>query len=296
MVAIKSIPYSSTTHTTNVSDESGYTNYSSTTAYTVGALVFYNCNRYKCLVANTGKLPDVSTEWAPLGVKNNCAMFDYSNSTATTSTAAITVTILDSNSEANAIAIMGMEGVSFQVKQKETIGNTYVYDSGVIDMVETSSITDWFSYFFGKRDRKKNFIVSNLAPQIASKLELTVNPDATTGAKVAGVFFGTTIVLGKSTWGSKIGIESKSIYTDNGFGTTIVKRGSEQYINATIEIPAYDTARLMTIMKSMKDEVYPFYIPNKEEESLTTGFFKDFSIALELPTRNIITLDIKGVL
>ena len=301
MIGIKTIPLDFTsTHYTNIPAPAGYTEYNHTSSYDKGSKIIYKCHQYICDVNNTTEIyPNElnQTNWLPEQICNKGALFDYSPSSVSISSTDIVASIIDDDSTATAIAIFGMNGIKYQLKIIETIGNTTVYDTGEVDMVETSNITDWYSFFFNKRDRKKNLVIYGLPPQIQSKAELTVFADPNTGgAQVAGMFYGEEKLLGKATWGTKLGIESKSTYNETVFGTEILKRGSEQYINTTLEIPAIDTPRLMANMKEMKDEVYPYFIPGKEESSLTLGYFKDFNIVLELPTRNLVNLEIKGVL
>lgn len=300
MIGIKTIPLDFTnTHYVNIPSPAGYTEYSHTATYSKGSKIIYKCHQYICDVNNTiGIYPDAinQSNWLPEQICNKGALFDYSPSSVSKSSTDIIASITDLDSTATAIAIFGMNGIKYRVKITETIDNTVVFDTGDVDMVETSNITDWYSYFFNKRDRKKNLVIYGLTPQIQSKVELTVFADTTTGAQVTGMFYGEEKRLGNATWGTKLGIESKSTYNETVFGTEIFKRGSEQYINTTLEIPAIDTPRLMANMKEMKDEVYPYFIPGKEESSLTLGYFKDFNIVLELPTKNLVNLEIKGVL
>ena len=298
MIAIKSIPYHTTTHESNVAYDANYPEWVSTTAYAKDAKVRYKSIEYIAAVATTGNPPDISTQWLPQRVCNNTAVFDCSPSTPTKSTTDIVVSITDLDSTATAIAIFGMNGIKYRLVIRETVTTEQqiVFDTGEVEMVETSNLTDWYTYFFQKRDRKKNVVIYGLIPQIQTKATLTVFADPDSGAQVSGMFYGEEKRLGLATWGTKLGIESKSTYNETVFGTEIVKRGSEQYINTTLEIPAIDTPRLMANMKEMKDEVYPYFIPGKEEASLTLGYFKDFNIVLELPTRNLVNLEIKGVL
>lgn len=298
MKVIKSITTTDAILTASNIPENEYPMWVGGTSYVAEAKVIYQHKIYEAILANSSTTtPDVDqTNWLSLGATNRWRMFDNTITSVSGQTGGIQFSLTPYQT-VTAISFLNVNASSVRVVMTDhTVG--VVYDE-TKNLRGDNAVTDYFSYFFAP-------LVSLTNISTLSFLDLPVYPTATitvyieSGAsyvEVGEVTYGVLSTIGRTNYGTSIGIKSYSRKETDEFGTTtVVKRKNSKYADFDVDI---DTNRLGFVQKLMSDidSVPCLYIGNEEfEELIVYGFYSDFKATISFPTHSKCTLKVEGLI
>lgn len=268
------------------------------TTYSMDDKVIYQHRIYNRVIAGGGALtPDLDlTNWSDLGATNKYRMFDNIMSSVSSRTGGIQFT-LTPNQVVNGIALLNVNASTVRVVMNDPVEGV-VYDQ-TRELRSSSEVTDYFSYFFSP-------LVSLTDLNTAVFLDLPSKPTATitvyisSGAalvEVGEVVYGIQSIIGRTNYGTSIGIKSYSRKDIDEFGkVTVVKRKNSKYSEYDIDI---DNTNLVFVQRLFQDidSVPCVFIGNPDmEELIVYGFYSDFKSTISFPTVSKCTLRVEGLI
>ena len=268
------------------------------TTYSIDDKVIYQHRIYNRVIAGGGALtPDLDlTNWLDLGATNKYRMFDNIISSVSSRTGGIQFT-LTPNQVVNGIALLNVNASTVRVVMTDPVDGV-VYDQ-TKELRGSGEVTDYFSYFFAP-------LVSLTDLNTAIFLDLPTRPTATitvyisSGSglvEVGEVVYGIQSVIGRTNYGTSIGIKSYSRKDIDEFGkVTVVKRKNSKYCEYDVDI---DNTNLVFVQRLFQDidSVPCVFIGNPDmEELIVYGFYSDFKSTISFPTVSKCTLRVEGLI
>ena len=268
------------------------------TNYSIDDKVIYQHRIYNRVIAGGGALtPDLDlTNWSDLGATNKYRMFDNIISSVSSRTGGIQFT-LTPNQVVNSIALLNVNASTVRVVMNDPVEGV-VYDK-TKELRSSGEVTDYFSYFFAP-------LVSLTDLNTAIFLDLPTRPTATITVyissgvalvEVGEVVYGIQSVVGRTNYGTSIGIKSYSRKDIDEFGkVTVVKRKNSKYCEYDVDI---DNTNLVFVQRLFQDidSVPCVFIGNPDmEELIVYGFYSDFKSTISFPTVSKCTLRVEGLI
>lgn len=268
------------------------------TSYSAGDRVIYSHHIYQRVIAGITPTPpnlDV-TNWLDLGATNKYRMFDNIISSVSSQVGGIEFT-LTPNQVVNSIALLNVNASTVRVVMTDPVDGI-VYDQ-TKELRSSSEVVDYFSYFFDP-------LISLSDLNTAIFLDLPSRPTATitvyisSGAalvEVGEVVYGIQSVIGRTNYGTAIGIKSYSRKETDEFGkVTVVKRKNSKYCEYDVDIDNTNLAYVQRLFQDI-DSVPCVFIGNPDmEELIVYGFYSDFKSTISFPTVSKCTLRVEGLI
>lgn len=230
--------------------------------------------------------------WVETGPTNRWAMFDGSNTTLTTNADSIVVE-LETSSRVDSVALLNISAGLVRIEMIDDVEGV-VYDQ-TFSLTSSGGIVDWHAYFFDPIARKTDLVVFGLPPYANSTLTVTIT-DTGSIASLGALVIGLSKILGETAMGASIGIQDYSRKEQNAFGDfVLVERAYSKRATFSVWTPRGFTDELQTLLASYR--AVPIVYVGSEEFGSTVifGFYRDFSIAIEYPTRSVCSLEIVGL-
>lgn len=282
---------------TNV-PETDYPAWSNATAYAVGARVIRtNTHKvYEAVAANTNKVPEndlVAAFWLPVSATNRWKAFDAIISDPVVKATSPITYVLKPNAFADTIAFFGLLGSSVRVKI------TYPLDGVVFDetreLIDSTGITDWWSYFYSPQGIATQELFVGLPLYLDAEIEITISGGS--NIQVGEIVVGRTQVLGDTLVNTSIGIEDFSRKERDDFGNAIlVPRAFAQTVSFQFTFPTEDARRIQNVLARLRatPAIYSAGAGTSQFGTTIYGFYQDFDIPL---TTNVSfgTLAIEGL-
>lgn len=297
MRVIKSVVTTDAILTSSNIPEDEYPAWVSGTSYTALDKVIYEHKIYERIVTGAGTTtPDLDQiNWLDSGYTNRYRMFDNIISSVSSRTGGIEFT-LTPNQIVNGIALLNVNASTVRVVMNDPVEGV-VYDR-TKELKSSSNVTDYYSYFFAP-------LINLGALDTAIFLDLPNKPTATitvyvsSGAglvEVGEVVYGVQSIVGRTNYGTAIGITSYSRKDTDDFGkVTVVKRKNSKYADYDIDIDNTNLAFVQRLFQDI-DSVPCVFIGNPEmEELIVYGFYKDFKATISFPTVSKCTLRVEGL-
>lgn len=266
-------------------------------SYTVGNRRIYNHKIYEALINHSGitSTPDTDkTRWLYISSTNRYRMFDNVISEYSSNTGTITFT-LNPSQVVDSIVLLNVVAVSVRVVMTDPLEGI-VYDN-TVQLAGYGSISDYYTYFFASLgDNKTVAAFLNMPQRPAATITVTV--DAGTGvAQVGEVAYGLQKEIGRTTYGTSIGIKSYSRKEVDEFGNvTVVKRKNSKFAEYEIDIDNYMLAEVQRFFADI-DSVPSVFVGNPTMEELVVfGFYSDFRATISFPTVSKCTLRVEGLI
>ena len=268
------------------------------TTYSIDDKVIYQHRIYNRVIAGGGTLtPDLDlTNWSDLGATNKYRMFDNIISSVSSRVGGIQFT-LTPNQVVNGIALLNVNASTVRVVMTDPVEGV-VYDK-TKELRSSGEVTDYFSYFFAP-------LVSLTDLNTAIFLDLPTRPTATITVyissgvalvEVGEVVYGIQSIIGRTNYGTSIGIKSYSRKDIDEFGkVTVVKRKNSKYCEYDVDI---DNTNLVFVQRLFQDidSVPCVFIGNPDmEELIVYGFYSDFKSTISFPTVSKCTLRVEGLI
>ena len=278
--------------------EDEYPAWVSGTTYNIDDKIIYEHRIYNRIIAGGGTTtPDLDlVNWSDLGATNKYRMFDNIISSVSSRTGGIQFT-LTPNQIVNSIALLNVNASTVRVVMTDPVEGV-VYDQ-TRELRSSSEVTDYYSYFFAP-------LVALTDLNTAVFLDLPNKPTANitvyissgTGlVEVGEVVYGIQSVIGRTNYGTSIGIKSYSRKETDEFGkVTVVKRKNSKYCEYDVDIDNTNLAYVQRLFQDI-DSVPCLFIGNPDmEELIVYGFYSDFKSTIPFPTVSKCTLRVEGLI
>lgn len=297
MRVIKSIETTDAILTASNILENEYPLWVSGTTYSIETKVIYNHRIYNRIVSGAGTTPpDLDlTNWSDLGATNKYRMFDNVISSVSSRTGGIEFT-LTPNQVINGIALLNVNASTVRVVMNDPIEGV-VYDR-TKELRSSSNVTDYYSYFFAPLINLGDLDTA-IFLDLPNKPTATITVYISSGVglvEVGEVVYGVQSIVGRTNYGTAIGITSYSRKDTDEFGkVTVVKRKNSKYADYDIDIDNTNLAFVQRLFQDI-DSVPCVFIGNPEmEELIVYGFYKDFKATISFPTVSKCTLRVEGL-
>lgn len=298
MRVIKSVETTDSILTYSNIPEDEYPEWVSGTSYTALDKVIYQHKIYQRIVTGSGTTtPDLDQiNWLDSGYTNRYRMFDNTISSVSSRVGGIEFT-LTPNQVINGIVLLNVNASTVRVVMTDPIEGV-VYDR-TKELRSSSNVIDYFSYFFAP-------LISLGGLNTAVFLDLPNRPTATTTVyissgtglvEVGEVVYGIQYVVGRTNYGTAIGIKSYSRKEVDEFGkVTVIKRKNSKYADYDVDIDNVNLASVQRLFADI-DSVPCVFIGNTEmEELIVFGFYSDFKATISFPTVSKCTLRVEGLI
>lgn len=266
------------------------------TSYNANARVIYNHKIYERVIAGAGTTtPDIDqVNWMYISYTNRYRMFDNILYSTSEKVGGIHFTLTPSQS-VDSLAVLNVNASSVRVVMTDPVLGV-VYDR-TIDLSNVSDVTDYYTYFYSPLVAKSNTAVFTDLP-IAPTATIDVYISAGSAlVSVGEVVYGIKKVVGRTNYGTSIGIKSYSRKEFDEFGNvTVVKRKNSKYCEYDIDIDNYMLNDIQRFFSDI-DSVPCVFIGNEEfEELIVYGFYSDFKATISFPSVSKCTLRVEGLL
>lgn len=271
--------------------ETEFSAWSSATTYSLDQQVIKSHRIYKSLQAsNTNHDPALSpTWWLDVGPTNRWAMFDNAVGTSTTATGSITVTLAPGR--VDSVALIGVDASTVVV---EMTNGTTVY-SKTVPMIDDSSVTDWYGYFF-EPVRTKDYVVLTDLPVIG-EASITVTISKSSGnVSCQALIVGMKSEIGGMLSSPSIGIVDYSRKSTDDFGvTTLVQRSFAKKLDCKLILDNSEVDRVVSALSSVRATPIIWVGSDRFSTMVVYGFFRDFSIDIAYARNSYCSLNIEGL-
>lgn len=297
MRVIKSVVTTDTILTSSNIPENEYPAWVSGTSYTALGKVIYQHKIYQRIVTGAGTTPpDLDqVNWLDDGYTNRYRMFDNTLSSVSSRTGGIEFT-LTPNQIINGIALLNVNASTVRVVMNDPVEGV-VYDK-TKELRSSSNVNDYFSYFFAPllSENLETAIFLDLPSKPTAMITVYVSSGSGL-VEVGEVVYGVQSVVGRTNYGTAIGITSYSRKDTDEFGkVTVVKRKNSKYADYDIDIDNNNLASVQRLFSEI-DSVPCVFIGNPDMEELVVyGFYKEFKATISFPTVSKCTLRVEGLI
>ena len=297
MRVIKSVVTTDAILTSSNIPEDEYPAWVSGTSYTALDKVIYEHKIYERVVTGAGTTPPDLDQinWLDDGYTNRYRMFDNIISSVSSKMGGIEFT-LTPNQIINGIALLNVNASTVRVVMNDPIEGV-VYDR-TKGLRSSSNVIDYYSYFFAPLINLGDLDTA-IFLDLPNKPTATITVYVSSGVglvEVGEVVYGVQSIVGRTNYGTAIGITSYSRKDTDEFGkVTVVKRKNSKYADYDIDIDNTNLAFVQRLFQDI-DSVPCVFIGNPEmEELIVYGFYKDFKATISFPTVSKCTLRVEGL-
>jgi hypothetical protein len=226
MRVIKSVVTTDAILTSSNIQEDEYPAWVSGTSYTALDKVIYEHKIYERIVTGAGTTPPNLDQinWLDAGYTNRYRMFDNTLSSVSSRTGGIEFT-LTPNQIVNGIALLNVNASTVRVVMNDPIEGV-VYDR-TKELRSSSNVIDYYSYFFAPLINLGDLDTA-IFLDLPNKPTATITVYVSAGSglvEVGEVVYGMQYVVGRTNYGTAIGIKSYSRKEVDEFGkVTVIKR------------------------------------------------------------------------
>ena len=266
------------------------------TSYNANDMVIYQHKIYERVITGAGTTtPDIDqVNWLYISYTNRYRMFDNILYSTSEKVGGINFT-LTPNQSVDSLVILNVNASSVKVVITDPALGV-IYDRA-IDLASVSDVTDYYTYFYSPLVAKSNTAIFTDLP-IAPTATIDVYISAGTAlVSVGEVVYGIKKIVGRTNYGTSIGIKSYSRKEFDEFGNvTVVKRKNSKYCEYDIDIDNYMLSDVQRFFSDI-DSVPCVFIGNETmDELIVYGFYSDFKATISFPTVSKCTLRVEGLL
>jgi hypothetical protein len=283
---------------TDASDAGEPAAWSGSVTYAIGAYASFNYRKYISRVANNlNNWPSVSpTQWLDAGPINSRAMFDESTSTQTNGGSSLNVQI-GFNAIANAVALLNIDATDIQVRMSAIVNgvSTYVYDTGVVSLIDNDPVVDWYEWLFSPQQYKRDIVFTDLPAYSDGIIQVLLN-HATGSVKVGHMAAGRISALGQADYGASVGIVDFSTIKTNDFGDrTYTQRGFARTMSVPITINRTDRNSVTRRLEDLRGKPVVWIAAEEISATIVYGPFKSFDHVITTWGYSRMQLEIQGL-
>lgn len=250
--------------------------------------------------SNLGNALPVSPEtetawWLDVGATNRWKMFD--SGVATQSSAANIITVVLAPGRVDSVALLNIEADTYQVIL--TSGGPQVYNSGVVSLVLSDTIGDWYQYFFEEIIRKTDVVVTDIPPYGNGILTVELTAASATvlvGALIVGLYRDIGTLLEKP----RAGINDYSKKTADDFGNMVpVERAFSKRLSGVVMVNNSLVDEVVRVLSEYRATAVVWVGTESFTSTIIFGFYKSFDVVIEATvdaaTVSMCNLDIEGL-
>jgi hypothetical protein len=279
---------------TNVA-EMDYAVWSGVTTYALGDRRIKAHKIWESLQAsNTNHDPvtDDGTWWIQVSATNRYKMYDAVISTQTENSGSIEVEMTPGE-VVNGIALLGLVGQTVEIIVTDPVDGI-VYDE-VIDLQDSSPVTDWYTYFFEDIQYREDVVRLDLPSYPDAVIDVTIDNLADT-AKCGEMVIGRQRDLGMANFNTSVGIKTYSTKTTDDFGNvTIVKRAFAKRADFDVTLDTDRVYIVQRILAQIRDTPTVYVGDEDRGETIIYGFWTQFNIVLTDQTWSDCSLEVEGL-
>lgn len=296
MRIIKSIVTTDAILTSSNILENEYPTWVSAGSYTAATRRIYQHKVYEAVLTHSGRTttPDLDvTNWLYIGATNRYAMFDNIISEQSSRVGGIQIQLTPSQ-VVDSIAFLNVNAASIRVVMTDpVVGIVYDYTQVLSGY---DAITDFYSYFFATVGEKKTTaLFLDLPAYPTATIDIYID-SGTALAECGEVIYGQQKVIGRTNYGTSVGIKSYSRKEVDEYGNTVVvKRRNSKFAEYDVDIDNYMLSDVQRFFSEI-DSVPAVFIGNPDMEELVVfGFYSDFKSTISFPTVSKCTLRVEGL-
>lgn len=265
---------------------SAYPEWNVATPYTAGQYVKVDSvhKEYLCLISNTGQNPSTipalvdgagDPYWKDVGSTNDWALFDGRSRKASVNPTSIVVSVKPTGIT-NSIAILNIIAGTLNVTAvSDSAGEVYNKD-----FVLRQYVNSFYDWFFAPIEGITNAVRIDLPAY--TDMTITLTATASSGNVTIGEFvFGKLQNIGKTQYGTSLGINDYSTKDTDDFGNFIVtERGFANRIEYDVVLDANKTASTRRFLANYRAQPLVYIGDENLPETVTYGFYKRFNEVL----------------
>ena len=245
-------------------------------------------------IGNDPTTDTTGTYWIEVGATNKWKAFDQHISDPATNANTIEYVISSGTTVVNSLAFFGLSADTVQIQV--VVSATEVYNT-TFPLLDTSTIVDWYSYFFEPAAIKaQELLVVDLPAYTSATITITITDTGET-VQVGQVVLGGLVTLGRTGYGSAIGIEDYSRKERDAFGNpVIIERAFAQKANYEVSILTADARRVQSFLSDYRATPI-VWIGNQDPiyGLIVYGFYTQFSINLSTYSTSYSTIEVEGL-
>ena len=300
MQAIAPLVVSDANLTSSNIPENDHPQWSSLTTYALGDRVISLVTHkiYESAAnSNTGNDPTVDdgTFWIEVSATNRYKAFDGKLSDPATQADSIEYVINTGSNIINSMALFRLFADTARVVVEDNASNV-VYDE-TYTLLDNSSVIDWYTYFFEPTsERLEQLLINDIPFYTNATITITLENIGST-VEAGQVVLGQLTSLGRTAYGTEIGIEDFSRKDRDVFGNAIIiERAFAQTADYEVEIDTKDARRVQKFLA--KYRTTPLVWIGQEDDAyglIVYGFYTQFSINLATPSISYTTIEVEGL-
>jgi hypothetical protein len=247
----------------------------------------YLHRKYRCLVAQTSSCVfpgEVGWEsiWVDVGASNRWGMFDSGVSTYTISTTSgAGITAVFKPGVADTMVFLGLVGDTFSVLIKSSSGGSTIYSSGSLTIVAG-----------------KIYVLTGLATSSTAEVTVTINR-ASGLAECAMCIPGNVTTIGAAQYGAQAGIRdySKKVVDETTGAITLTQGKYAKTLRVQLRADSSTYNTVSALLETLRATPVVWIGDDDATISALTvyGFYRDFSLVVDLPTAGVYSLEIEGM-
>lgn len=295
MKVIKSVTTTDDILTFSNIDEDEYPMWVSGQAYVTSNRVIYNHKIYEAIVNVTSTTPpDLDqAKWLFIDDTNRYRMFNNVVSDKSSRMGGIHFT-LTPNQVVTGLSLIGVSATFVRVVVTDPVLGV-IFDE-TKTLMDISNILSYFDYFYSPLSSAQSSVAFlNLPTAPTGYIDVYIDSGDNV-VEVSEVIYGNYTLVGRTNYGTAIGIKSFSRKETDEFGNvTVIKRRNSKYCDYDVDI---ENIRLSAVQKffSEIDSVPCLFIGNEElEETIVYGFYSDFKATISYPQISKCTLKVEGL-
>lgn len=301
MQAIEPLTITDSILTSSTIPEDDYAEWASGTTYSIGTrVIVVSVHRVyeSASNSNIGNNPttDDGTNWILVGATNRFKAFDQKIGDPATRADSIQYVFNTSGNIVNSLAFFALKADTVQITMVLTPSSVTVYDETFL-LQDTTSVVDWYTYFFESAEEKDEELLVVDFPSY-STAQITINiVDTGRTVEVGQIVLGGLVSLGRTGYGTTIGIEDFSRKERDTFGSAIIiERAFAQKADFEVEINTQDARRVQKFLATYRATPI-VWIGNQDPSYglIVYGFYTQFSINIATPSVSYATLEVEGL-
>ena len=265
-------------------------------SYLEGDLVIFNHFIYESLQSgNVDKQPDLFPDfWLSLGSTNQFAAFDEAAGTFSQARDFIEFQV-----NGDRVTSMGfLEIDCSKIIVTGTHPNFGTFYSREFLINSNGLIRGWYSYFFSPRVRKPELVITDIPSYAGATFTVRIEASQSTGiAKIGTFLLGKFYEIGDTALGAKLGIIDFSVKETDALGrTTLVERTFKRRNEVQVFVKNTQLDAVYKLLQTIRARNVLYIGASELYESLTLyGFFRDFSLDMQLKKESVLNLQIEGL-
>jgi hypothetical protein len=215
--------------------------------------------------------------WLDVGATNRWKMFDAAVGSQSSLASPLTV-VIDPGQVVQGLALLDVEAASVRVTMTDGAGGPTVYDR-TWNMIDGTSIADWFDYFFAPIEPKDTLIVSDLPLYPAGRLTVTATGSGT--VKIGTLALGTLVAVGEVHASPSVGVIDYSRKETDIYGvTTVIERSYARRMDLDVTVDNGRVDYLARMLATVRATPVVWIGDDRATCLVVYGFVRDWGLHL----------------